>query len=36
MMRKIRQAIDLDFFGNWLELMEKEGEQFPWNLEVKS
>jgi queuine tRNA-ribosyltransferase len=34
MMRKIRQAIDLDFFGNWLELMEKEGEQFPWNLEL--
>ena len=23
MMQKIRQAIELDFFGNWLELMEK-------------
>jgi queuine tRNA-ribosyltransferase len=23
MMTKIRQAIDLDFFGNWLELLEK-------------
>jgi queuine tRNA-ribosyltransferase len=26
MMRKIRQAIELDFFGNWLGLMEKEGD----------
>jgi len=26
MMRKIRQAIELDFLGNWLEQMEKGGE----------
>lgn len=34
MMNKIRQAIDLDFLGNWLGLMEKEGDKFPWNIEL--
>lgn len=29
MMRKIRHAIELDFFGNWLEQMEKGGIQSP-------
>jgi hypothetical protein len=27
-MRKIRQAIDLDIFGNWLGLIEKEEELY--------
>jgi queuine tRNA-ribosyltransferase len=27
MMRKIRDAIDLDYFGNWLELMNKENNE---------
>ncbi len=28
MMQKIRQAIDLDYFGNWLELMKKGNDEF--------
>jgi queuine tRNA-ribosyltransferase len=33
MMRKIREAIALDFFGNWLGLMEKGGDLSPRNLQ---
>ncbi len=29
MMRKIREAIELDNFGNWLEKMEKEDRKYP-------
>jgi queuine tRNA-ribosyltransferase len=32
MMRKIREAIALDFFGNWFGLMEKGGDLSPRNL----
>jgi hypothetical protein len=27
MMQKIRQAIDLNYFGNWLELMKKGNDE---------
>jgi queuine tRNA-ribosyltransferase len=30
MMRKIRQAIDLDIFSNWIELIEKEETIYPF------
>ena len=34
MMHKIRQAIDLGFFGNWFGLMEKGEDPFPWNFKL--
>ncbi len=34
MMHKIRQAIDLGYFGNWFGLIEKGEDPFPWNFKL--
>jgi queuine tRNA-ribosyltransferase len=36
MMRKIREAIELDFFDKWLEHMEKREEEYPTQLQSRS